>query len=98
LIRQVNRFDQTCQGSVPEAISVFLESVNYEDCIRLAISIGGDSDTIACIAGGMAQAFYGDLPGNIRQEVLARLPDEFKDILARFESRFMVPRYSAGKG
>ena len=98
LIRQVNRFDQTCQGSVPEAISVFLESGNYEDCIRLAISIGGDSDTIACIAGGMAQAFYGDLPGNIRQEVLARLPDEFKDILARFESRFMVPRYLDGGG
>lgn len=88
-IRQVNRFDETCQGSVPEAITCFLESTGFEDCIRLAISIGGDSDTIACIAGGIAQAYYGDIPVWIVAETRTRLPLEFLDILDRFENAYM---------
>jgi ADP-ribosylglycohydrolase len=86
-IRQVNKFDETCQGSVPEAITCFLESVDFEDCIRLSISIGGDSDTIACIAGGIAQAYYRDIPNWIITETRARLPQEFLEILDRFEKR-----------
>ena len=86
-IRQVNKFDETCQGSVPEAITCFLESVDFEDCIRLSISIGGDSDTIACIAGGIAQAYYRDIPNWIITETKARLPQEFLEILDRFEER-----------
>ncbi len=73
-IREVNGFDATCQGSVPEAITCFLESTDFEDCIRLAISIGGDSDTIACIAGGIAQAYYREIPAWIVAETRARLP------------------------
>ncbi len=88
VIRLVNRFDETCQGSVPEAISAFLESKHFEDAIRLAISIGGDSDTIACIAGGIAQAFYGEIPAWIALEAKARLPLEFLEILERFEAKF----------
>lgn len=84
-IRKVNKFDETCQGSVPEAITCFLESIDFEDCIRLSISIGGDSDTIACIAGGIAQAYYGEIPGWIVEETRARLPLEFLEILDRFE-------------
>lgn len=87
LIRQVNKFDETCQGSVPEAITCFLESTDFEDCIRLSISIGGDSDTIACISGGIAQAYYGEIPAWIVAETRARLPLEFLDILDRFEER-----------
>lgn len=88
-IRQVNKFDETCQGSVPEAITCFLESTDFEDCIRLAISIGGDSDTIACIAGGIAQAYYREIPAWIVEETRARLPLEFLEILDRFEIRFL---------
>ena len=88
-IRQVNKFDETCQGSVPEAITCFLESVDFEDCIRLSISIGGDSDTIACIAGGIAQAYYRDIPNWIITETRARLPQEFLEILDRFEEKIM---------
>lgn len=86
-IREVNKFDETCQGSVPEAITCFLESTDFEDCIRLSISIGGDSDTIACIAGGIAQAYYREISDWIVEETRARLPLEFLDILDRFEDR-----------
>jgi ADP-ribosylglycohydrolase len=61
-IRPGYSFDVSCQGSVPEAIIAFLESSDWEDAIRKAISLGGDSDTLACIAGGIAEAFYGEIP------------------------------------
>ena len=64
-----NVFDETCQGSVPQAIFSFLISTSFEDCLKTAISIGGDSDTIACIAGGIAEAFYG-LPENVKEIVM----------------------------
>ena len=89
LIREVNQFDETCQGSVPEAITCFLESTDFEDCVRLAISIGGDSDTIACIAGGIAQAYYRDIPEWIVMGARARLNPDLLNILDRFETRFM---------
>ena len=61
-IRPEYKFDVSCQGSVPEAIIAFLESTDFEDAIRKAISLGGDSDTIACITGSIAHAFYGTIP------------------------------------
>ena len=61
-IRPDYRFDVSCQGTVPEALIAFLDSISYEDAIRNAISLGGDADTLACIAGGIAEAFYGDIP------------------------------------
>ena len=64
-IRPVYQYNETCQGSVPEAIIAFLESTDFEDAIRNAISIGGDSDTLACITGGIAEAFYGGVPHTI---------------------------------
>lgn len=72
-VRPVYRFDSSCQGTVPEAIIAFLESTDFEDAIRNAISIGGDSDTIACITGGIAQAFYGGVPSAIAQPVMRTL-------------------------
>jgi ADP-ribosylglycohydrolase len=84
-IRPGYRFDVTCQGSVPEAIIAFLESEDYEDAIRKAISIGGDSDTIACITGGIAEAFYGGVPEKIAQKGRTFLPEEFLDIIDDFE-------------
>lgn len=78
-------FDVSCQGSVPEAIIAFLESSNYEDAVRLAISIGGDSDTIACITGGIAEVFYGGVPADIAEEGKSYLPEEFVELINRFQ-------------
>lgn len=85
-IRPDYRFDETCPGSVPEALIAFLESSSFEDSIRLAVSLGGDSDTIACITGGIAEAFYGGVPEPIRTEVLKRLPAEFIAVLDSFST------------
>ena len=71
-IRPDYTFDVSCQGSVPEAIIAFMESDSYEDAIRLAVSLGGDSDTIACMAGAIAEAYYG-MPQNIREQALSIL-------------------------
>lgn len=65
---------ELCQSSVPQAIVAFLEGNDFEDCVRNAISIGGDSDNIACITGSIAEAFYG-VPDNIRREVMKYLPE-----------------------
>ena len=88
-IRPGYRFDVSCQGSVLEAIIAFLDSDSYEDAIRNAISLGGDSDTLACIAGGMAQAFYKHIPTEIVTKVTKRLPREFLGIIDRFDSNYL---------
>jgi ADP-ribosylglycohydrolase len=87
-IRPNYTFDYTCAGSIPQSIRAFLESTDYENAIRLAISIGGDSDTIACIAGGIAAAFYKYIPDKIIEEVVKRLPKEYVELLEQFETRF----------
>ena len=86
-IRPVYIYDVSCQGSVPEAISAFLESTDFEDAIRKAISIGGDSDTIACITGGIAEACYG-IPEEIAQQAYAYLPEEFLGIIEDFWGKY----------
>ncbi len=83
-VRPHYHFDVTCQGSVPESIIAFLESTDVEDAIRNAISLGGDSDTMACIAGGIAEAFYGGLSGEMVAELESRLPDDLWKIAKRF--------------
>jgi len=88
-IRPDYRFDVSCQGSVPEAITAFLDSDDYEDAIRKAISLGGDSDTIACIAGGISQAFYKEIPAEIVAEVRKRLPLEFLERIDRCSKKYM---------
>ena len=84
-IRPDYTFDVSCQGSVPEAILAFLESESFEDAIRKAISLGGDSDTIACITGGIAEAFYGGVPDEIAAKGKSYLPEEFIQILKDFQ-------------
>ncbi|MCB9419773.1 MAG: ADP-ribosylglycohydrolase family protein [Ardenticatenaceae bacterium] len=87
-IRPFYHFDVSCQGSVPESIIAFLESDSVEDAIRKAVSLGGDTDTMGCIAGGIAEAFYGQIPPKITSEVRRRLPDEFLTIIDTFQSTF----------
>lgn len=82
-IRPAYRFNESCQGTVPEAIIAFLESTDFENAIRLAISLGGDSDTLANITGGIAEAFYG-IPEEIAEKGKSYLPDEFLGILEGF--------------
>jgi ADP-ribosylglycohydrolase len=89
-IRPEYRFDVSCQGSVPESIIAFLESDSFEDAVRNAISLGGDSDTMACIAGGIAQAFYREVPGSIEAAVRERLPEEFLGVIDRFDAKYRV--------
>src|SRR5688572_3083594 len=91
-IRPGYHFDVTCQGTVPEALIAFFESTDYESAVRLAISLGGDSDTLAAITGGIAHAFYRVMPDPIVREVRARLPDEFLRVLDQFEGKFRVAK------
>ncbi|MBQ9406604.1 MAG: ADP-ribosylglycohydrolase family protein [Desulfovibrio sp.] len=91
-IRPLYRFDVTCQGSVPQALRAFLESETFEDAVRKAVSIGGDSDTIAAIAGSVAEAFYGGVPESVAQEALARLDDRLRAEVRAFQQRTATKR------
>ena len=86
-IRDSYSFNETCQDTVPQAIMAFLESENFEDAIRNAISIGGDSDTLAAITGGIAEAYYG-IPAEIRKHALTFLDELQLSVLNEFETKF----------
>jgi ADP-ribosylglycohydrolase len=83
-IRPTYAFDISCQGTVPEAIIAFLDSATYEDAVRNAVSLGGDSDTLACITGGIAEAFYRDIPDSIRLKVRDILTPDLLSIVDAF--------------
>lgn len=87
-IRPTYNFDVSCQGSVPEAMIAFIESNDYEDAIRKAVSLGGDSDTIACITGGIAQAYYKTIPDPIIQQVRSRLDSELLQVIDAFSDYY----------
>lgn len=87
-IRPGYSFNETCQRTVPEAIVAFLESSSYEDAVRNAVSLGGDADTLACIAGGIAEAFYGPVDPEIAAGVRRILPPDLWEIIEKFEGRY----------
>lgn len=87
-IREEFEYDMSCQYTVPPAIVAFLESKDYETAIRLAISIGGDSDTIACITGGIAGAYYKEIPQEMVDFTKSKLPNEFLELIERFDEKF----------
>jgi len=97
-IRPGYSFDVSCRGSVPEAIIAFLDSVSFEDAVRNAVFLGGDSDTLAAMAGAVAEAWYGGVPREIRDRVTARLPGDLLDVLERFTERFVPVGIAAGTG
>lgn len=74
-------WEDSCQGTVPQAIISFLDSTDFEDAIRKAVSLGGDSDTLACITGGIAEAYYKEIPRAMADRVLDTLPEDFKKTL-----------------
>ena len=77
---------ESCQETVPEAITAFLEGNSFEDVIRTAVSLGGDCDTLTCIAGSIAEAFFG-VPEDLKEECMSRIPHDLRDILLRFDTR-----------
>ena len=86
-IRPGYGFDVSCQGSVPQAVEAFLESSSFEDAVRGAISLGGDSDTIGAMAGSMAEAFYG-IPRELREAALGFLDAELQAVVRKFEGSY----------
>ena len=88
-IRPTYDYDVTCQGTVPQAMQAFFESVSFEDAIRNAISIGGDSDTLAAITGAVAEAYYG-IPEDLKQTALSYLDERLLDITERFAGKYLL--------
>jgi len=89
-IRPTYKFDETCQGTVPQAFAAFLESHDFESAIRLAVSLGGDTDTLACITGSIAEAYYGGVPTDIHQKTLSYLDDGLLQVTTRFVQKFGI--------
>ena len=88
-LRPTYKFNETCQDTVPQSIIAFLESNDFEDAIRLTISLGGDADTMGAITGAIAEAYYGGVPEHIRSEVIKRIPQEFINIMTNFHRTFV---------
>ena len=87
----LNEFDETCQGTVPAALIAFLESADFEDAVRQAVSLGGDADTLACITGGIAEAHYGGVPKHILQPTIELLDPPLFSVVSAFCRRFSLP-------
>ena len=87
-IRPKYRFNETCQDSVPQAIVAFLESNSFEDAIKNAISIGGDSDTIAAITGSIAEAYY-NIPEKLSKFAMSKLDNRLMEVVQRFTNKYM---------
>ena len=85
-IRPTYRHVESCQETVPESITAFLEGESFEDVIRTAVSLGGDCDTLTCIAGSIAEGFYG-VPEELKQQCRERLPEDLRKVLRRFEEK-----------
>lgn len=94
-IRKDYQFDGSCQKSVPEAIVAFLDSKSFEDAIRKAVSLGGDSDTQACIAGGIAEAYYGYAPAEIEKKTRCYLPAEMLTLIDEFYEKYQLKKEPA---
>jgi len=90
-IRPAYRFNETCQGTVPEAIIAFLDAADFEDTLRNAVSLGGDADTLACIAGGIAHAYFGSVPTDLASRALESVPEPLRGTWDEFRVRYTVP-------
>lgn len=90
-MREAADMDETCNGSVPHAMAAFLQSSDFESAVRNAVSLGGDADTMAAIAGGIAEAFHGGVPAPIAEQTLALLDAPLREVVLEFRERFMTP-------
>lgn len=85
-LHETYKWDESCQGTVPQALICLIESASVEEAIRRAVSLGGDSDTLACITGGIAEAYYGWLPATMVDEAYNRIPSDWHDLLQEFQN------------
>ncbi len=92
-IKSAYTFDSSTNYSVPPAIVAFLDSEDYESAVRNAVSLGGDADTMACIAGGIAEAFYGDIPEDMKNFCYSRLDYSIKSVAAEFCQKYGISLY-----
>ena len=90
-IHETYKFNVSCQGSVPQSIVAFLEATDFEEAIRNAISLGGDADTMACIADGIAEAF-GGVPSEIEKQTMELLNADLRAVVVEFNKRFRTPK------
>ena len=90
IIRPDYTYDVSCHGSVPVALVAFFEATDFEDAIKNAVSVGGDSDTLACITGGISEAFYG-VPDQIRKKAESYIDEEMLSVSLAFQKRFIKP-------
>jgi ADP-ribosylglycohydrolase len=82
-------FDESCQGTVPQALVAFFESSDYEDAVRKSVSLGGDADTLACITGAVAEAHYRGVPAHIAEATMALLDDRLRQVVTDFRARYV---------
>jgi ADP-ribosylglycohydrolase len=92
-IRPDYHFNETCQETVPEALIAFFDASDYEDTLRKAISLGGDADTLACIAGSVAEAYYAGIPQSMVEEVVRCLPPDLLEVVEQFRSCYLQAMY-----
>lgn len=99
-IRPTYTYNESCQGTVPQAITAFLDSEDFESCLRLAVSLGGDSDTLTCIAAGIAEAYYKNIPQWMVNKIWHFIPENFRDVVLRLheESFYREVGYIPAKG
>lgn len=90
-------WEDSCQGTVPQAIIAFLDSTDFEDAIRKAVSLGGDSDTLACITGGIAEAYYKEIPKQMVERALRKMPQNLRDLIDEFHARVNYPEICKDK-
>lgn len=98
-IRPVYGWEGSCQGTIPEAIVAFIDSTDFESAIRLAVSLGGDSDTLACITGAISEAFYGKMPESMVLKIRELIPEKFKTILQEMtvKGHYTLPSFLQSK-
>lgn len=89
-IRDSYRFEASCQETVPQSLVAFFDSKDYEDAIRLTISLGGDADTMGAITGAISAAYYKELPDNIYDSTLDKLPEDLRIIVEEFEEKYTL--------
>jgi ADP-ribosylglycohydrolase len=82
-------FNETCRGTVPQALTACLESRDFDDAVRLAVSLGGDTDTLTCIAASVAEPLYGGVPAAIAKKALSYVDAPIRQVVVRFRERFV---------
>ena len=91
-IRPGYAFDVSCQGTVPQALAAFLDSKNFDDALRLAVSLGGDADTLGCITGSIAEAYYGPISPERIAFAQSQLPDDLREVADSFHENVVAPK------